>query len=38
VTRALSGEHFWSPSYFVSSTGAASLDRVKAYIRQQRSH
>lgn len=36
VRRALWGEHFWSPSYFVSSTGAASLAKVKAYIHQQR--
>jgi len=38
VRRALWGEHFWSPSYFVSSTGSASLDRVKAYIQQQRTN
>ena len=36
VSRALWGEHFWSPSYFVVSTGDATLAKVKAYIQQQR--
>ncbi|MFZ2174611.1 MAG: IS200/IS605 family transposase [Rhodococcus sp. (in: high G+C Gram-positive bacteria)] len=36
VTRALCGEHFWSPSYLVTSTGAAPLDTVAAYVRNQR--
>ncbi len=36
VRRALWGDHFWSPSYFVSSTGGATLAKVKAYIRRQR--
>jgi REP-associated tyrosine transposase len=36
VQRALWGEHFWSPSYFVSSTGGATLAKVRAYIQQQR--
>ena len=36
VRQALWGEHFWSPSYFVSSTGGATLAKVKAYIQQQR--
>ena len=36
VRRALWGEHFWSPSYFVSSTGGATLAKVKAYIQKQR--
>lgn len=36
VTQALWGEHFWSPSYFVTSTGGAPLERVAAYIRDQR--
>jgi len=35
VRLALWGEHFWSPSYFVSSTGGATLAKVKAYIQQQ---
>ena len=37
VKRALWGGHFWSPSYFVASTGRATLVKVKAYIQQQRS-
>jgi len=37
VRQALWGEHFWSPSYFVSSTGGATLAKVKAYIQKQRS-
>ncbi len=37
VTEALWGEHFWSPSYFVTSTGGAPLERVAAYVRDQRS-
>ena len=36
VRRALWGAHFWSPSYFVSSTGGATLAKVKAYIQKQR--
>jgi putative transposase len=36
VRRALWGEHFWSPSYFVSSTGGATLAKVRVYIQQQR--
>lgn len=36
VLRALWGDHFWSPSYFVSSTGGATLAKVRAYIQKQR--
>jgi putative transposase len=36
VRKALWGDHFWSPSYFVASTGGATPAKVKAYIRQQR--
>jgi putative transposase len=36
VRQALWGRHFWSPSYFVSSTGRATLAKVKAYIQSQR--
>ena len=36
VTRTLWGEHFWSPSYFVTSTGGAPLELVAAYVRSQR--
>lgn len=36
VTQSLWGAHFWSPSYFVTSTGGAPLERVAAYVRDQR--
>ena len=36
VTQALWGKHFWSPSYFVTSTGGAPLELVAAYVRNQR--
>lgn len=36
VTQALWGDHFWSPSYFVTSTGGAPLEKVAAYVRNQR--
>ena len=35
VTRALWGEHFWSPSYAVVSCGGAPLETVKQYIENQ---
>ena len=36
VESVLWGNHFWSPSYFVSSTGGASLDKVRRYVQEQR--
>jgi putative transposase len=36
VRKKLWGEHFWSPSYFVASTGGVTLDKVRAYIQNQR--
>lgn len=36
VTAALWGDHFWSPSYFVASTGEAPLEQVAKYVRDQR--
>lgn len=36
VARAMWGDHFWSPSYFVASTGGAPLERVAEYVRSQR--
>lgn len=30
------GKHFWSPSYFLASTGNITLDILKQYIEQQR--
>lgn len=35
-TESTGRDHFWSPSYFVASTGVASLDRVSEYVRNQR--
>lgn len=35
-TASTGKDHFWSPSYFVASTGGASLDRVSEYVRNQR--
>ena len=36
VESVLWGDHFWSPSYFVSSTGGASLEKVRRYVQDQR--
>lgn len=36
VRHALWGDHFWSPSYFVASTGGAPLEKVAQYVRSQR--
>lgn len=36
ITQARLGQHFWSPSYFVASTGGAPLERVAQYVRAQR--
>jgi len=30
------GAHFWSPSYFISSTGNVSIDILKQYVENQR--
>ena len=30
------GEHFWSPSYFLATTGNVTIDTLKAYIENQR--
>lgn len=35
IQDKLWGKHFWSPSYFVSSTGGAPLDKVKKYVENQ---
>ena len=37
ITRALWGEHFWSPSYCVVSAGGAPLEIIKTYIENQQS-
>lgn len=30
------GKHFWSPSYFLATTGNVTIDNLKQYIEQQR--
>lgn len=35
VSTKLWGNSFWSPSYFVSSTGGAPLEKVKKYVEKQ---
>lgn len=30
------GDHFWSPSYFIATTGNVSIDVLKKYIEDQR--
>ena len=35
VTKALWGDHFWSPSYCAVSCGGAPLEIVKQYIQNQ---
>jgi putative transposase len=37
VSKALWGEHFWSPSYCAVSAGGAPLEIIKAYIEGQQS-
>ena len=35
VTKALRGDHFWSPSYCVVSCGGAPLDVIRTYVENQ---
>ena len=35
IKDKLWGDHFWSPSYFVSSTGGAPLEKVRKYAENQ---
>lgn len=35
VETVLWGEHFWSPSYLVSSTGGAPLEKIIKYVQNQ---
>jgi putative transposase len=35
VSRALWGEHLWSPSYFASSCGGAPIEVLRRYIQEQ---
>jgi putative transposase len=36
VKGKLWGDHFWSPSYFVASTGGVTLETLRHYVEQQR--
>lgn len=36
IRRKLWGGHFWTPSYFASTTGGASIATIRRYIEQQR--
>lgn len=36
VRRKLWGEHFWTPSYFASTTGGAGIATIRRYIQDQR--
>ena len=35
VEKYLWGDNFWSPSYYVASTGGANLDTIQRYIENQ---
>ena len=35
VERAIHGDHFWSPSYFVASAGGVPLEKIKRYVQDQ---
>lgn len=36
VESVLLDDHFWSPSYLVTSTGGGSLEKVRRYVQDQR--
>lgn len=36
VESVIRGDHFWSPSYLVTSTGGDSLEEVRRYVQDQR--
>lgn len=36
MSKKLLGEHFWSPSYFLATTGNISIEVLKKYIEGQR--
>ena len=37
LSDKLWGDHFWSPSYFLATTGNVTIDILKKYIEEQRS-
>lgn len=36
LSDKLWGDHFWSPSYFIASTGNVTIDILKEYVENQR--
>lgn len=36
LKNKLWGDHFWSPSYFIATTGNVSIDVLKQYVEEQR--
>ncbi len=36
LSNKLWGDHFWSPNYFIATTGNVSIDRLNQYIEAQR--
>lgn len=36
VESVIKGDHFWSPSYLVTSTGGDSLEEVRRFVQDQR--
>lgn len=36
ATGAVRGDHFWSPSYMALSSGGATIETIREYIRNQR--
>lgn len=38
LKNKLWGEHFWSPSYFLATTGNVTLDILMDYVRSQRAY
>jgi len=37
IKNKLWGDSFWSPSYFIATTGNVSIDVLKEYVENQRS-
>jgi len=35
LKKILWGDHFWSPSYFIASSGQVTLDQLKKYVEEQ---
>jgi len=35
VSKVIRGDHFWSPSYFIASSGQVTLDQLMKYVEGQ---